>query len=226
MIPPPPGHRSSAWSILCGSSEFSYFAATSKPKAASRNVIAAEASRYLKVGQMFAVVGFDMAIPFLFVRCPSSVTRLGGCGLGQMGTAAGTLHGGCGADGSAPRDGVFLRPPARGGLGQSAEVAVEVGLVGVSADGGDLGQRARLCRDQPSGVVEAQDTGGFLGTDAELCAEDCVEMSSAPSDLIGHERDRQAAVAGRYLLPGLEQLRTRARGTARGCWAGGPPRRR
>src|SRR5699024_7006232 len=60
--------------------------------------------------------------------------------------------------------------------------------------------RARLCRDQPSGAVEAQDTGGFLGTDPELCAEDCVEMSSAPSDLIGHERDRQAAVAGRYLL--------------------------
>src|SRR5699024_12024178 len=48
MIPPPPGHRSSAWSILCGSSEFSHFAATSKPKAASRNAIAAEASRYLK----------------------------------------------------------------------------------------------------------------------------------------------------------------------------------
>src|SRR5699024_4689282 len=154
--------------------------ATSKPKAASRNAIAAEASRYLKVGQMFAVVGVDMAFPFLCVRRPSSVTRLRGCRLGQRGTAAGALDGAAPAAGSAPGDGVVLQRPARGGLGQSAEVAVEMGLVGVSADGGDLGQRARLRRDQPSGAVEAQDTGGFLGTDPELCAEDCVEMSSAP----------------------------------------------
>src|SRR5699024_1506191 len=144
--------------------------------------IAAEASRYLKVGQMFAVVGFDMAIPFLCVRRPSSVTRLGGCGLGQMGTAAGSLHGAFAADGSAPGDGVVLQPPARGGLGQA--------------------------------------TGGFHGTDPERGADAGVEMSSAPSALIGHERARRAAVAGRYVLPGLEQLRTRARGTARGCGPG------
>src|SRR5699024_12474217 len=149
MIPPPPGHRSSAWSILCGSSEFSYFAATSKPKAASRNAIAAEASRYLKVGQMFAVVGSDMAIPFLCVHRPSSVTRLGGCGLGQMGTAAGSLHGAFAADGSAPGDGVVLQPPARGGPGRSAALALGVGLVGVSAYGRALRQRARQFRVPP-----------------------------------------------------------------------------
>src|SRR5699024_6003009 len=102
----------------------------------------------------------------------SSMSGRGRCGLGQMGTPAGSLYSVSTVDRPVPHDRIVLQPPDRSGLGQLAEVAVEVGLVGVSADGGDLGERARLGRDHPSGAVEAQDAGGFLGSDAELCAED------------------------------------------------------
>lgn len=122
-----------------------------------------------------------------------------------------TCHGPARPPGVRPRD-IVDRQPRRGGDGSGGKprerlhVAVQMGLVDVTALGRDTGGRETR-REQMGRVVEPHQPGGSLGGDAELRPATRPQALAAPADLVRQAVDTHPATAGDRPPPDVGDLR-------------------